>query len=141
MSCTWSNTGHNSGSRWPTMGVSIACKTRGCTLLGPGPSKIRFGTCTSFTKAFMAVCPPSKDGKDVKGVAWSAPGHSASTSSPRVRRAATVPGRYQFDAQQRRLEAQEDLQHGSVVYRYQKTLPIHNSRCMPHGCQDAVGPV
>src|SRR5262249_1872891 len=67
MSCTWSNTGHKSGSRWPTMGVSIACKTRGCTLLGPGPSKIRFGKGTLFTEAFMDACPPSKDGRDGGG--------------------------------------------------------------------------
>src|SRR5262245_37201303 len=64
MSRTWSNTGHKSGSRWPTMGVSIACKTRGCTLLGPGPSKIRFGTCTACPEVCMDACPPLKDGRD-----------------------------------------------------------------------------
>src|SRR3990170_4528150 len=30
-----------SGSRWPTSGVAMARRTRGCTRLGPGPSKRR----------------------------------------------------------------------------------------------------
>ena len=36
-------------------------------LLGPGPSKIRFGICTSCTEVFMDACPPSKDGRDGGG--------------------------------------------------------------------------
>ena len=46
MSRTWSNTGQKSGSRWPSSGDSIACKTRGCTLLGP--ARARSGSAVSI---------------------------------------------------------------------------------------------
>src|SRR5215468_2433502 len=107
MSCTCSNTGHNAGSRWPTMGVSIACKTRGCTLLGPGPSKIRFGTCTACPEVCMAVCPPLQDGSDGGGRRLEGPRAHGQDTFPRVRPAATVPGSDQREAPPGRLEAHE----------------------------------
>ena len=33
----------NDGSRWPTSGIDIACKTEGATMLGPGPINNRGG--------------------------------------------------------------------------------------------------
>jgi hypothetical protein len=75
---------------------------------------------------------PRRMAETVSGVAWSAPGHIASTTSPRVRHAATVPGRDQLDAQPGRLEAQEDRQQVRVMDGYARTAPIQHRRLMPH---------
>src|SRR6266568_753076 len=109
MSCTWSNTGQKSGSRWPSMGVSIACKTRGCTLLGPGPSKMRFGRCKSFTEAFMDAWTPSNDGRDGVWRRLERPrANMARAALTLVRHEATVPGIDQLDEQPGRREAKQD---------------------------------
>ncbi len=38
----------NAGSRWPTSGRDIACKTAGATSLGPGPISRRGGGSNAF---------------------------------------------------------------------------------------------
>ena len=41
ISSTSSMIWRKAGSRWPITGVAMARSTRGCTMLGPGPSRIR----------------------------------------------------------------------------------------------------
>ena len=48
-----------SGSRYPIIGVIMACRTRGCAVLGPGPSSMRGGTTgTSDRGSSLAVMRP-----------------------------------------------------------------------------------
>ena len=52
-----------SGSRYPIIGVIMACITRGCAVLGPGPSSMRGGTMgTSDLGNSLAVMRPPDSG-------------------------------------------------------------------------------
>ena len=52
-----------SGSRYPIIGVIMACRTRGCAVLGPGPSSMRGGTIgTSDRGSSLAVMRPPDSG-------------------------------------------------------------------------------
>src|SRR5688572_16593856 len=45
----------NLGSNWPSSGAAIACSTRGCALIGPGPIRRRSGGFRSSNSSAMGM--------------------------------------------------------------------------------------